>query len=613
MTPHFESLGWTLIHFCWQAAAIAIAYKVADTILSSARSHVRYLVALAALLAMFLSAAATLTYEETRIRQTATTPSTAQPLVDSVLATFASAPAASIPATFDPSVPATSHPFNLVAALPWLDALWMLGVLALSLRTIGGWLLIQRLRTTAVANIPPDLAATFLRLSRRIGLKRSIDLRLSAHIASPVAIGIFRSLVLLPVSALTTLSPDQLEAVLAHELAHIRRADYLWNLLQTVIETLFFFHPAVWWIGSNLRQQRELCCDDIAVASCADPLTYATALLLLEEQRSAQLHLAMALDGNQPRFTLRSRIARILGDTTQPRQSNAPVSFAAVCGALLLLVLPIPHLYAALQNVAHPIASPAPAPQPEALVAPASASAANPSPAAQPAPVSLAMAKPESAPPASSTAEVDDQQSNPGDKPSHPIPADVHSDYITRMRAAGYDTDLDNYIAMKIQGITPEYAQQMAQLGYGKPDVGQLIALKVQGVTPAYAEQLKANGIQIEKLHDLISFRIFNVTPDYIAAMKSAGFPNIPTKQIIDLRVQNVTPDFARATKQQFPDATVNDLVQLRIFNINAAFIARAKQLGITPLTIHKLVQLQVSGILDDQNSSQTADQSARQ
>ena len=95
------------------------------------------------------------------------------------------------------------------------------------------------------------------------------------------------------------LSPEQLEAVLAHELAHVRRADYLWNLIQTMAETLLFFHPAVWWLGRRLREQRELCCDDVAVQSCADPLVYATALLRLEERRSQRLSLAMALDGHQ--------------------------------------------------------------------------------------------------------------------------------------------------------------------------------------------------------------------------------------------------------------------------------------------------------------------------
>ena len=140
--------------------------------------------------------------------------------------------------------------------------------------------------------------------------------------------------------------------MLAHELAHVRRADYLWNLIQTMVETLFFFHPAVWWLGRRLRQQRELCCDDVAVQSCADPLVYATALLRLEERRSQRLSLAMALDGHRPWSGLRVRIARILGETNGEKgpRELVPIPLAAICAVFLLVLLPVPHLFAGLRK-----------------------------------------------------------------------------------------------------------------------------------------------------------------------------------------------------------------------------------------------------------------------
>jgi hypothetical protein len=156
----------------------------------------------------------------------------------------------------------------------------------------------------------------------------------------------------LPAAALMALSPEQLEAVLAHELAHVRRADYLWNLIQTMVETLLFFHPAVWWLGRRLRQQRELCCDDVAVQSCADPLVYATALLRLEERRSQQLNLAMALDGHRRWSGLRARIARILGETNEEKgpRELVPIPLAALCAVFLLVLLPVPQLFAGLRE-----------------------------------------------------------------------------------------------------------------------------------------------------------------------------------------------------------------------------------------------------------------------
>jgi hypothetical protein len=171
------------------------------------------------------------------------------------------------------------------------------------------------------------------------------------------------------------------------------------------------------------------------------------------------------------------------------------------------------------------------------------------------------------------------------------------------MRAAGYDEDIDKYVAMKIQGITPEYARAMAKIGFGKPSADDLIAMKIQGVTPEYVTELHAAGLQPGSIGDLISYRIFHVTPEFIAGMKAAGFDSIPPGQVIALRVQGVTPEYARTVKQQYPNATTDELVQLRIFHIDDAFLAAAKRHGFTSLSIQKLVQLRISGLLDDSST----------
>jgi hypothetical protein len=176
------------------------------------------------------------------------------------------------------------------------------------------------------------------------------------------------------------------------------------------------------------------------------------------------------------------------------------------------------------------------------------------------------------------------------------------SDYISQMRAAGYNVDLDKLIAMKIQGVTPEFAQSMSAVGFGKPTADELISLKIFGVTPETVKELRASGLDATNFQDLVSYRIFKVTPEFVAGMKAAGFSGIPAKKLVELRVQNITPEFARATKQQFPDVTVEQLVQLRIFHIDDAFMASAKSHGFDHLTIDKLVKLRISGLLDDSN-----------
>jgi hypothetical protein len=172
--------------------------------------------------------------------------------------------------------------------------------------------------------------------------------------------------------------------------------------------------------------------------------------------------------------------------------------------------------------------------------------------------------------------------------------------YIDRMKAAGYDVDLDKFIALKIQGVTPEYAREMSQLGFGKLSADDLIACKIQGVTPEVIAKFKEEGFEVKTVHDAITYRIFNLTPEYAAGMKAAGFDGLDAKQLVAMKVQGATPEFAKALRQQFPNATSEDVVKARIFRIDAAFIASAKEHGFSNLSFNKLVQLRNSGLLDD-------------
>jgi hypothetical protein len=178
--------------------------------------------------------------------------------------------------------------------------------------------------------------------------------------------------------------------------------------------------------------------------------------------------------------------------------------------------------------------------------------------------------------------------------------AEAKGDYIAAMAAAGYGEDLDKLITMKIHGITPEYARSMAQLGYGKPTADELVSLKIFCVKPETVTKLREAGIAPTTFRNLISYQVFKVTPEYVAGMKEAGFSPIPPNKLTALRAQNVTPEFARAARQQYPDITLDQLIQLRVFHIDQAFIASAKSHGFNQLSINKLVQLRISGLLDD-------------
>jgi beta-lactamase regulating signal transducer with metallopeptidase domain len=492
-----------------------------------------------------------------------------------------------------PNMPVTLHeapdaalPMNL---LRWIDGLWVLGVVVLSVRSIGGWWLIQRLRATAIDEAPEAVRASFERISAALGVGRETALRVSSAIAGPITVGALRTMVLLPLSAITLLGPDEMEMVLAHELAHVRRADFLCNLLQTLVETLFFFHPAVWWMGKQIRHERELCCDDLALKICPNPVTYATALFRLEEQRARQWKMAMAFDGNGSRQALRVRIARILGEPSSRIGGRSGQSFSLVVAMLALAV--------SLFAVPPVAASFSPA---RAMLKQTASIRAVPVPvtkAVRPERISVIHAALQAATASTQTSPAPSDKADDAPQP--------HSSYIERMKAAGYDVDLDKYIAMKIQDVTPEFAQGMAQAGFGKLSADQLIACKIHGVTPEYVAQLKQQGFEIKGVDDAISFRIFEITPEFVAGMKSAGFANLSSQQLLSLRVQGVTPQYAQEIAREFPGATVDDVIKTRIFHIDAAFIASAKKVGFSDLSLEKLVKLRISGILDDESVKQ--------
>jgi HEAT repeat protein/beta-lactamase regulating signal transducer with metallopeptidase domain len=214
-------------------------------------------------------------------------------------------------------------------ALPWVVGAWAAGALVLSLRLLSGYSATRRLVRARREPAPETVLALIERLKSRLGVRRAVRVWCTGMTQVPAVVGSFAPILLLPASALTGLSTSELEAILAHELAHVRRHDYLVNVLQSLIETLLFYHPAVWWLGARIRAEREHCCDDLAVAACGSAPLYAGALLSMERLRAAP-ELAMALTGG----SLLSRVERLLaprarGLETLPRWM-AGMSAAAI-------------------------------------------------------------------------------------------------------------------------------------------------------------------------------------------------------------------------------------------------------------------------------------------
>ncbi len=322
MTHTIEATAWTLIHFCWQAAVIAGVFRIVSAAFARRASQTRYVWHCQRFWPCWPRRCSPLRGRCGRPRLSGAIRTRVTQC--QVSGDF---PRMVAPGVTAPSRPAADNLARSLRSLPsvmgWIDAFWLIGVLAPGSARLWGMVghPSPSYHSYYAASRPPFEPASNA-FARTLGLARPVLLRVSSAIAGPVTMGALRAIVLVPVSAVTLLGPDELEVVLAHELAHVRRADFLWNLVQTLIETLFFFHPAVWWISGRVRHERELCCDDLALKICPNPVVYASALFHLEEQRSRQMSLAMALDGHQSAQTLRMRIARILGET-MPAQSQS--------------------------------------------------------------------------------------------------------------------------------------------------------------------------------------------------------------------------------------------------------------------------------------------------
>jgi len=368
--PIWQRLSWTLLHFVWQGFLVMGAVAVLGWLHPAARAESRHALALLGLAVMALCPLVTfalLPAAATRDVALAPGPDLPGPPSREFEPNAAATPAPEPPAIPDPSAPAGSlasephapSPYPLstpqrssteveqenwrvrlqrygAAIQPYAVLAWLAGVLALSLRllvSLGGIRLLLQGRRP----IPQELAARVAELAQRLGLTKPLRVFLSDRVREAVLVGIWRPMVLLPAAWLLEMTPEVLEAVIAHELAHIRRWDLWTNLLQRLVEALLFYHPAVWWLSHRMSLQREMCADNLAVVVTGGRVTYARVLELLGRRRlrlpAPQFGTAMG----GTKMALLSRVRNVLGIVpAEQRLRWWPAGLAALLVPLVL-------------------------------------------------------------------------------------------------------------------------------------------------------------------------------------------------------------------------------------------------------------------------------------
>ncbi|MBP9874418.1 MAG: M48 family metalloprotease [Haliscomenobacter sp.] len=302
--PVVNALGWTVLHSLWQGALAALLLAFLLLALQRQKAQVRYAAAVVAQLTVLVAALTTFTIYFRWDAKTAVQIAGPQTMAQ-VQETLSRAVAETPWETWQ-------QQFTLYfdRHLPLIVTLWLVGVLVFSLRLLGAWAYVRRLALVSIFPVEAPWAQRLQRLAERIRVSAPVALFESALVQAPLVIGHFKPVILVPLGLLSGLPPEQVEAILAHELAHIRRRDYLVNFLLSILETLFFFNPAIWWISAGIRREREYCCDEMAVSACSSALVYARALASLQERRPFTPVFAMAAAGK--RKELLTRVQRVL-------------------------------------------------------------------------------------------------------------------------------------------------------------------------------------------------------------------------------------------------------------------------------------------------------------
>ena len=307
-----NDLGWTLIHFLWQGFVLA---AILQAILPMCRdAAARHNWALAMLAMMILAPVLTFLFIHGHQSAGGSRVAVSVTTISSIHGD-------------DATILRTPIPFSWINLLV---AFWLAGIVVLILRAIGGWYLVEMLWRRDAFAIPENLLQRCRGLQARLALTRPIVFLQSCRVNAPVVIGWFRPIVLIPISAISGLLPEQLDALIMHELAHIRRFDALTNITLIMAETVLFYHPAIWWVCRRVRIEREHCCDDFAVSMCGDATLYVEALTSLKISKAMPVLVLAASNGR-----LKERVARLLDVPSNSRK----ISPSAVIGLLFVCAI----------------------------------------------------------------------------------------------------------------------------------------------------------------------------------------------------------------------------------------------------------------------------------
>ncbi len=322
--PILEALGWTFIHSIWQISIITIICYLLGKVISDTKANVRYISLVGGMITLVLSSILTfyLCYEP--------------PVTPLVPTGF----------TVTGEVISTSYELRPLSIgifdfyLHWINSnivsifiFWLVGFILFSSKLLIGFTQVFSLRKNCLPIVDEKILALIRKAKAKFGIARNIIIAESNGILSPSTFGCITPVILFPVGVINSLTINEIEAIIAHELSHIKRNDYIINIMQSIVETVFYFHPGIWWISNQIRIEREKCCDDMAVSVTNRKMQYAKALVKMQAFKLGTPRLALGF-ANKNNFL--SRVQRILVPTTnKPRIIEKSISIMVLLALIV--------------------------------------------------------------------------------------------------------------------------------------------------------------------------------------------------------------------------------------------------------------------------------------
>lgn len=592
-------LGWALLHSLWQGIILATLLKAVLNIWKKASANARYHISCVTLLLMLVLPVLTALRgnSETFIVSSGN---------NELQTTKQKKRAITAPGTVaQNTVFETSLSNNLrlqqrvEESLPWLSFIWLIGFLVSSLKLLNVWRDTHRLKLNR--NQPAlNQQESLKRLCSQLLISKPVVLLESSLVKVPMVIGWLKPVILIPASCLTGLTKQQFELILAHELAHIRRHDYLVNLFQTIVETILFYHPAVRWVSNRILIERENACDDLAVSIGADATVYARALIELERLRKVTASFAMRADGG----SLTDRIHRLIGADAPHSKSHAGF-WSIVFMAVLMVAVAFAN-----QN-ALPVQKNAEENFPLNLPALTIEDLNEGREAAHDLIEGNWTAEFDNYKPEEIHLKIEWQSDRSGVSrsintfstgevegfPPQPMSSSEANVVFRIAREAGNFTFAGQFKEGKGAGfwkLTPSqsFISDMRKRGYDNLPKNYLFYAAAEDLTVRLNDDLESVGYQLS-FKELIRAARYKITPESIRAWRSAVFDNLSFEELSRLAENKVIPEFLNEIKAEgYPQISPRQAVELKIHGIDRDYIQRVKAAGFSDVTLEELISI---------------------